>query len=216
LPINFSVVEESDSTLAAFPPQSGLCCPGTSCYNQKLILGGNCFCSDAEPSTSTQSVNDCNDSDAYCSKQEVEDYLCPDNEHTCTNFFLTRCATSPPPTPTPTPTPSPTPCDPDPATRPNPSCYPFGPCPPQGTRGWSCDPCSGPIVHYPAYPQTNGCPDGYYNNGTSNCCVPVSGGGGAARNAEPDLPCRVRLMRKAPSPSRARRPKCAAASAPSS
>ncbi|HEY9401042.1 MAG TPA: hypothetical protein VIQ24_00010 [Pyrinomonadaceae bacterium] len=41
-----------------------------------------------------------------------------------------------------------------------------------------CDQCSGPIVHYPAYPHSNGCPDGYFNDGTSNCCTPVSGGGG--------------------------------------
>ncbi|HEV2799552.1 MAG TPA: hypothetical protein VGW12_03595 [Pyrinomonadaceae bacterium] len=76
------------------------------------------------------------------------------------------------PTPTPAPTPSPTPsCDPDPKTRPNDSCQPFGPCPPQGTRGWMCKLCSGPIVDYPTYRQTNGCPDGYYNDG-QNCCVP--------------------------------------------
>jgi hypothetical protein len=28
-------------------------------------------------------------------------------------------------------------------------------------------------VNYPAYRQTNGCPDGYYNDGQSNCCVSV-------------------------------------------
>ncbi len=32
-------------------------------------------------------------------------------------------------------------------------------------------------MHYPAYPQTYGCPDGYYNDGHSDCCVPTSASG---------------------------------------
>ena len=47
-----------------------------------------------------------------------------------------------------------------------------------------CDACSGPIVHYPAYPQTNGCPGGYYNDGQSSCCVPVVEDGGTSPGPE--------------------------------
>jgi hypothetical protein len=183
LPVNFSVADLSE------PPgtpsiQSGICCPSTSCFYLKLTLGGNCFCEDelGDPPLEANSTA-CGTSGGSCGTQGVRQFICSDNEHTCTTYFINSCA-APTPTPTPattaTPTPSPTPCDPDSGTQPNPSCHPFGPCPPQGTRGWICDACSGPIVNHPAYRETNGCPDDYYNDGHSNCCVPISGGGGVS------------------------------------
>jgi hypothetical protein len=130
----------------------------------------------------------CSDARGRCATYYTEDVSCNDEFGTyCIEDFLLSCASAPTPTPTPTlnPTPSPTPtpkatpcATPDPATKPNPSCQPFGPCPPVGTQGWMCDQCGGPIVHYPAYSQTNGCPADYFNDGHSNCCVPVTGSDG--------------------------------------
>ena len=171
----------NDKSIASYPtPQSGLCCSGTSCFLMKLIRGGNCFCEGEDPPFETQSVFNCNDSSARCGVQRTEQVICNSEGHTCTTYFIDPCPSpNPDPTPTPAPTPTPKPCaTPDPATKPNPSCQPFGPCPPQGTQGWMCEQCSGPIVNYPAYPQTNGCPDDYFNDGHSNCCVPVIAGGG--------------------------------------
>ncbi|HEX8636314.1 MAG TPA: hypothetical protein VF703_19490 [Pyrinomonadaceae bacterium] len=39
-------------------PQSGLCCPGTSCFKMRSVLGGNCHCS-GDPPVSTEDVHDC-------------------------------------------------------------------------------------------------------------------------------------------------------------
>ena len=51
-----------------------------------------------------------------------------------------------------------------------------------------CDACgSNPIVHYPAHPQTNGCPDGYYNDG-HYCCIPFNGGNDGG-GCPTDYPC---------------------------
>jgi hypothetical protein len=164
LPAMLFPAKISETAYSPSTPQSGLCCPGTSCFKMRSVLGGNCHCPD-DPPVSTEDVHDCSAS-GQCGTQVAQDSICDSEGHTCTNFFIRPC-NSPDPTPTPTPTPCATP---DPETRPNPSCYPFGPCPPQGTQGWMCATCSDGIVSYPAYPQTNGCPDGYYNNG-QNCCV---------------------------------------------
>jgi hypothetical protein len=180
LPVNFSPVKTDKGIASNSSPQSGLCCPGTSCFFMKLTLGGNCFCEGEDPATETDNIYDCNDNSGRCGIQLVQQYICDSEGHTCTRYFVGPCPTanptpSPTPTPIPTPTPRPTPCaTPDPQTQPNPSCIPFGPCPPFGTQGWACDACSGPIVHHPAYPDTNGCPDGYYNDGSSNCCVSLT------------------------------------------
>ena len=177
LPANFLPVNFSAAYLIESPPnmvsiQSGICCPSTSCFYLKLTLGGNCFCEDEldDPPLEANSAA-CGTQGGSCGTQGVRQFICSDKEHTCTTYFIKSCIV-PPPTPTPTPTLTPTPCPPDPNTQPNPSCQPFGPCPPQGTQGWLCKSCSGPIVNYPAHSQTNGCPDGYYNDG-QNCCVPV-------------------------------------------
>jgi hypothetical protein len=151
LPVNFSTVKNDKPISNYSLPQSGLCCPGTSCFFMKLTLGGNCFCDGADPPFETRSVYNCNDSSAGCGIQRTEQDICDSEGHSCTTYFIDPCPTTNP-TPTPPP-PSPMPCDPDPTTQPNESCQPFGPCPPQGTQGWACDPCSGPIVNYPAHPQ---------------------------------------------------------------
>jgi hypothetical protein len=175
LPVNLSSPKTNKPISKSPLFQSGLCCPGSSCFFMKLALGGDCFCADEEPPTETRSVYNCNDSSARCGRQQTEQFICDSEGHTCTRYFIEPCASL---DPTPTPSPTPTPCaTPDPATRPNPSCIPFGPCPPQGAQGWSCDPCGGPIVNYPAYsPEAYGCPDGYYNDGQGNCCIPVQTG----------------------------------------
>ncbi|HZG51471.1 MAG TPA: hypothetical protein VEZ40_04980 [Pyrinomonadaceae bacterium] len=123
--------------------QSGICCPSTSCFNLKLTLGGNCFCEDelGDPPLEAGSAA-CGTVGSICGTQGTNQFICDDNEHTCTSFFIIPCIT-PTPTPTTTPTPDPTPppsCDPPEATQPNGTCIPFGPCPPVGTRGWLCDP----------------------------------------------------------------------------
>jgi hypothetical protein len=134
LPVNFSVAGLSEPSSGAPSIQSGICCPSTSCFYLKLTLGGNCFCEDelGDPPLEANSTA-CGTSGGSCGTQGVQQFICSDNEHACTTYFINSCI-APPPTPTPTPTPTPKPCaTPDPATKPNPSCQPFGPCPPQGT-----------------------------------------------------------------------------------
>jgi hypothetical protein len=139
LPVYFSSSRNDKSIPSYTPSQSGLCCPGTSCFFMKLTLGGNCFCEGAEPPFETRSVFDCTDNSARCGIQRTEQDICDSEGHTCTTYFIDPCpSANPTPTPTPTPNTTPTPCaTPAPETRPNPSCQPFGPCPPQGTQGWS-------------------------------------------------------------------------------
>jgi hypothetical protein len=122
LPVNFLSAKIAVSSNIT-PPQSGLCCPGTSCFKLKIVLGGNCFCDeDGDPAVETESVFNCDAPNSRCGTQGVLDFVCDDGEHTCTNYFIIPCD-SPDPTPTPTPTPTPKPCATlDPATKPNPSC----------------------------------------------------------------------------------------------
>ncbi|HYG11856.1 MAG TPA: hypothetical protein VD835_18055 [Pyrinomonadaceae bacterium] len=128
LPAMLSPTKISETAYTPFTPQSGLCCPGTSCFKMRSVLGGNCHCPD-DPPVSTEDVHDCSAS-GQCGTQVTRDSICDSEGHTCTNFFIQPC-NSPEPTPTPTPC-----ATPAPETRPNPSCQPFGPCPPQGTQGW--------------------------------------------------------------------------------
>ncbi|HEY9401041.1 MAG TPA: hypothetical protein VIQ24_00005, partial [Pyrinomonadaceae bacterium] len=76
LPVNFSSANNNKSIPSYSPPQSGLCCPGTSCFFMKLTPGGNCFCDGEDPPFETQSVYDCNDSSAQCGKQRTEQGIC--------------------------------------------------------------------------------------------------------------------------------------------
>jgi len=171
-----------------------------NCRNSNNCMWGRvdfavCPCDDPGEFPAILPAGGCSEPYARCFQVETLTRTC-DTQYNDTQYCqfqdsIGTCAVSDP-TPTPTltpnatPTPTPTPCaTPAPETRPNPSCQPFGPCPPQGTQGWLYAACSDVIVNYPAFPQTNGCPDGYYNDG-QNCCVsnnptptptPIAGGG---------------------------------------
>jgi hypothetical protein len=88
LPATFLAVRMNEAIASAAAPQSGICCPGTSCFYLREFEGqGNCFCGEA---TETNAVP-CSDSFGRCGTQHPEQFICPDNEHTCTNFFLIPC-----------------------------------------------------------------------------------------------------------------------------
>jgi hypothetical protein len=203
LPANFSWTIDLLPVPAVSTTQSGICCSGSSCFFLKEFPGeGNCFCTGETPND-VLAIHDCNDRLAECGSMLTIQFICPDGEHTCTNFFIQSCETDPIPTPTPTPTatlaPTPEPVCTDP--RPNDSCrctYRFQSLPDQ-TPIWDCHLCgNGPQADFSRY-QT-GCPDTAYLDPTDsyccqcpiqNCpagatwnlnvcaCVPtVSGGGG--------------------------------------
>ena len=61
LPVNFSPPKFIEPALTVAAPQSGLCCPSTSCFYLRQVNGqGNCFCEDGIPSEAP-SVSDCSD-----------------------------------------------------------------------------------------------------------------------------------------------------------
>jgi len=54
-PVNFLSTRMVVSSSNIPPPQSGLCCPGTSCFKLKTVLGGNCFCNEEDdPAVETE------------------------------------------------------------------------------------------------------------------------------------------------------------------
>jgi hypothetical protein len=156
-PVKFFPVNTSEMAFGTEPANPDVCGCSGSCSRLRNVTV-TCCGMDINKAGSAP----CSGSVGSCATYYTEDVSCNDEFGTyCIQDFLLSCASVPTPTPTPTPTPdptstptptpSPTPCDPDSGTQPNPSCHPFGPCPPQGTRGWICDACSGPIVNRPAY-----------------------------------------------------------------
>jgi hypothetical protein len=109
LPANFSWTIDPLPVPAVSTTQSGICCSGSSCFFLKEFPGeGNCFCTGETPND-VLAIHNCNDRLAECGSMLTVQFICPDGEHTCTNFFIQSCATDPIPTPTPTPTATPTP-----------------------------------------------------------------------------------------------------------
>lgn len=176
LPANFSAVKPLEPSLSLLSLQSGICCSGSSCFFLTELPGqGNCFCTGETPND-VQSVHDCNDPFAECGTMIVEQHICDDGEHTCTNFFIRSCPTEPTPTPTPSPTETPTPTA---TPTPSPSCSPS--TPPNGScicgyifqnipspAVWQCQDCTnGPSADFNRY--QSGCPDNAYLT-DAYCC----------------------------------------------
>ncbi|MCA1567837.1 MAG: hypothetical protein LC803_19760 [Acidobacteria bacterium] len=88
LPAAFLAVRMKEAISNVTAPQSGVCCPGTSCsYLEEFQDQGNCFCGVPTETVSTA----CSNPFGRCGTQQVEQFLCPDNEHTCTNSFFMPC-----------------------------------------------------------------------------------------------------------------------------